>query len=153
MQNIRSVKKINPNNIKDAREFKFGCIWKVRDALINLPNIDRTTKERTYHFTRCVVIVDNSEENFNENSLTISVAPISHRTDCKRNFDIDLFAETDSVKEDSVLMLDYIQPILKVDLYECVGSISDNKKYELFDMMMAKLGIDVNEESAMTKDK
>ena len=153
MRDFKKVKRIDPKHIKDSRKFEFGSIWQVRDALINLPNIDRTMDERKYHFSRCAVIIDNSEENFNEDSLTILTAPISHRVDCKRKFDIDLYPDSDSVKENSIIMVDYIQPILKVDLYKCVGNISNDKKYELFDMIMAKLGIDTKEESATTKNE
>lgn len=38
-------------------------------------------------------------------------------------------------------MLDYFQPILKKDLYQCVGTVSDDKKYELIDMVTLKLGV------------
>lgn len=69
----------NSKEIKDNRNFLFGCIWKVRDILINIPNADRLNK-RKYHFTRCVVIIDNSKENMDEENPLISVAPISHRS-------------------------------------------------------------------------
>ena len=49
-------------------------------------------------------------------------------------------------------MLDYLQPILKKDLYECVGTISNDKKYELFDLVKVKLGIsDEKQETNETK--
>lgn len=126
--------------LKDNRKFKFGSIWQVRDILINIPNIDRFNK-RKYHFSRCIVVIDNSKENFNDDSLLISIVPLSHQIDCKRKFDIELFPEKDNVKENSIMMLDYIQPILKKDLYKCVGEISEDKKYELLDIIMEKLGV------------
>lgn len=148
----------NLEDIKDNRQFIFGAIWKVRDALINIPNIDRLNK-RTYHFTRCVIIVDNSKENFNEDSLLISIAPISSKVEFKRKFDIDLIENEDDVLEDSILMLDYVQPMLKKDLYKCVGNISEEKRYELLESIMIKLGIsndeqeETDEQMAMSDEK
>ena len=129
-----SIKPIyrNLDDIKDDRFFVFGDIWKVRDELINIPNADRVIKGRKLHFTRCIIIVQNNEDNFDEDCYTISIAPISSRTDCERKNDVVLFKGEDGVRKDSIVMLDYIQPMLKKDLYQCVGKISEDRKYDIY---------------------
>lgn len=140
----------NITEIKDNRQFIFGTIWQIRDSLITIPNADRL-RNRKYHFTRCVVIIDNSAENFNGNSPLISVAPISSQVHCKRKFDIELDKEDDEVLKDSIIMLDYIQPVLKKDLYKCVGDISEDKKYELIESVMIKMGLPTLSEVAVAE--
>ncbi|MBK5239826.1 type II toxin-antitoxin system PemK/MazF family toxin [Clostridium sp.] len=118
-------------DIKDNRTFIFGQIWQVKDELISIPNADRLNN-RNLHFSRCIIIVQNNLNNFNPESVIISVAPISSRTDCERENDVILLKDKDEVKEDSIIMLDYIQPLLKIDLYRCVGEISEESKYDVY---------------------
>lgn len=134
------------NDVIDDREFVFGDIWQIRDELIDIPNADRIINGRKYHFSRCVVIISNSEENFDKDSLPISVAPISSRTDCIRRYDVELTKDIDGVLEDSIVMLDYIQPVLKKDLYKCVGNVSNEKKIDIYESLSVKLGMNPTQE-------
>ncbi|MFD1416008.1 type II toxin-antitoxin system PemK/MazF family toxin [Oceanobacillus jeddahense] len=114
-------------DLKDEREFQFGDVWKVDDRDVSIPQIDKLNS-RSIHKERWVVVVSNNSENTHPLCPIVTVAPLSHRTDLKRTLDLDIYRDSDNVKVDCVLQLKLSQPILKVDLFEYQGSISDNVK-------------------------
>jgi mRNA-degrading endonuclease toxin of MazEF toxin-antitoxin module len=116
--------------LKDVREFEFGSVWKIDDRDISIPQADKLGG-RLIHQERWVVVISNNNENFHPLCPVVTVAPLSHRTDLKRSFDLELFKDEDKVSVHSLLQLKLCQPILKVDLYEEQGHISDGKKDEL----------------------
>ncbi|GGH83472.1 hypothetical protein JOD43_002098 [Pullulanibacillus pueri] len=124
----------------DERQFVFGSVWKVDDRHISLPTADRTDS-RKKHEDRWVVVVSNSSENHHPLCPVVSVAPLSHRTDLKRNFDLELFNKRDSVAVDCLLQLKLMQPILKVDLFECQNEISIDAKVELQVLLQEFFGL------------
>lgn len=137
----------NWRELIDKREFYFGDIYILNDQLVNLPKLDRLKEQRKYHDERWVVIVSNNEENIHPLCPTITVAPLSHRFDLKRPFDLELFKKYDNVKYDCLLMLKLKQPVLKVDLNEKQGEISVDKKDELLALIALYYGLDhANEE-------
>jgi mRNA-degrading endonuclease toxin of MazEF toxin-antitoxin module len=117
-------------DLRDEREFHFGSIWKVDDQDVAIPQIDKLG-DRTIHQERWVVVISNNSENYHPLCPIVTVAPLSHRTDLKRPFDLELFQSRDNVKLDCLLQLKLSQPILKVDLYENQGEISEEAKTEL----------------------
>ena len=126
----------------DEREFHFGDIYKINDKLISLPRSDRIEGGRNYHPERWIVVISNNEENYHPLCPVVTVAPLSHRTDLKRPFDLELFKERDDVKYDCLLSLQAKQSILKVDLHEYKGSISYEKKEELLALIAMYYGLD-----------
>lgn len=138
--NFRPPSVLNIEDLIDERKFNFGEIWTIRDCLISIPDADRIDKRRE-HFSRTVVVVDNNSQNFNRLSPVITIAPLSHRIDCMREFDIPLSKEKDGVKEDCLLRMSLAQPVLKKDLHKLVGEIHDDSKDEIIDIQLQKIGI------------
>lgn len=118
-------------DLKDTREFHFGSVWKVDDRDVSIPQSDKISGARNVHDERWVVVISNNKENYHPLCPIVTIAPLSHRVDLKRDFDLELFKNTDNVKMDCLLQLKLSQPILKVDLYEEQGQISDESKVEL----------------------
>jgi mRNA-degrading endonuclease toxin of MazEF toxin-antitoxin module len=114
----------------DDRKFEFGSVWKIDDRNVTIPQIDKLGS-RYIHPERWVVVISNNQENYHPLCPIVTVAPLSHRTDLKRPFDLELSSKKDNVAVDCLLQLKLKQPILKVDLYEEQGHISDDAKEEL----------------------
>lgn len=134
-------KYISREQLIDRREFRFGEIYLLDDELINLPKTDRLGIRRL-HDDRWVVVISNNDENMHPLAPTVTVAPLSHRVDLKREFDLEVFAESDSVEQDSLIMLKQMQPVCKVDLREYKGEISDNKKEQLLALLELYYGLE-----------
>lgn len=136
-------------DLKDKREFAFGEIWKLRDELIRLLPSDRMDGERKIYPCRTVVIVQNCLENNDEESLLIRVAPLTTTTEYLQKFDVLLLPNEENVKKDDVkdkcmAQIQLSQPILKKDLFQKVGEISQEKKEEIAAIKLNLLGIDLN---------
>ena len=67
--------------------------------------------------------------------------------DLKRPFDLELYNLKDNVKTDCLLQLKLSQPILKADLYEYQGEISNDAKEELMVLLEDFYGLTYDEES------
>ena len=63
----------------------------------------------------------------------------------KKLHDLELFSSNDSVREDCLLQLKLAQPILKKELYDLQGEISQEKKIELQVLLETYYGL-VDEE-------
>lgn len=138
---LQTSKYNSKKELRDSREFNFGSIWKVDDRGVDIPQIDRTKKTRSYHPERWVIVISNNNENFHPLCPIVTVAPLSSRTDLKRPFDLELSQSKDNLKYDSVLQLKLSQPILKVDLFDSQGEISDESKEELFVLLEDYYGL------------
>lgn len=139
-----NVKYQTRKELRDKREFNFGSVWKIDDRDVDIPQIDKLDS-RTFHNDRWVVVISNNTENFHPLCPVVTVAPLSHRTDLKRPFDLDLFRSRDNTKLDCLLQLKLIQPILKVDLFEFQGEISDSSKEELMVLIEDYYGLTYEE--------
>ncbi|WCK55131.1 type II toxin-antitoxin system PemK/MazF family toxin [Aneurinibacillus sp. Ricciae_BoGa-3] len=136
-------------DLLDNREFKFGQIWKLRDKLIRLLPSDRIEDDRTYYASRTVVVVQNCIENNDEDYLIVRVAPLTTTVEFEQKFDVILYPndgdeKKDDVKEKCMAQVQLTQPILKKDMFEVVGEISNEKKNEVAAAIMKMLGIDMN---------
>lgn len=125
-----SVKDLIRESLLDNREFEFGQIWTVPDELVSIPDADRLN-DRVVHVARLILIVSNHSGNTNPLAPLVTVVPFSHRVDCMRLGDVELYAERDNLKYDSIARLRLIQPVLKADLVRCIGTISDDGKEEV----------------------
>ena len=129
-QELQEAKDQSKSELRDEREFNFGSVWKVDDRDIGIPQADKLNS-RTLHNERWVVVISNNTENHHPLCPIVTVAPLSHRVDLQRPFDLLLSKTNDNVKVNCLLQLKLSQPILKVDLFECQGEISLEKKEEL----------------------
>ena len=137
-------------DLKDTREFAFGEIWKLRDELIRLLPSDRVVDKRKIHYSRTVLVVQNCLENNDEESLLIRVAPITTTIRFLQKFDVLLYPNEGDIKRDDVLrkcmaQIQLTQPILKKDMYEQVGEISNEKKEEVAAIKLELLGINLDD--------
>lgn len=132
-----------PKAIYINKEVEFGEIYLVRDSLISFPETDRVEGQRTEHDTdRRVVIVQNNTSNYSMEP-TVLIAPLTHRTDLKRLHDIELFNKDESaITKDVLVKLQHIQPILRADLGEYTGEISDTKQAEIMQGILEIFGQD-----------
>lgn len=125
----------------DKRTFQFGQVWKIKDPLISIPDADRLLHGRNLHKDRYVIIAQNNEENLLPMVTCITIIPLSSRVDLKRKYDVILSPNVDSVKVESMAKTSLIQPVLKKDLDECLGSISKEKMAEVIDALLERLGL------------
>lgn len=124
----------------DDRKFKFGEVYFIKDELIDFPHSDKIAGSRTIHKGRRVVIISNNEHNSDKHSPIISVSPLSTRTDLIRKFDIELEKDKDGVKSNSIVMMELIQPVCKVDIERRCGEIREEKKIAILDSMLEIFG-------------
>lgn len=127
--------------LKDKRDFSYGDIWLVRDELIRLMPSDRLEDIRHIYPSRAVVIVQNCDENNDEESILIRVAPLSTQIRFLQRFDVELVPGKDGVKEACMAQIQLSQPVVKKDLFKTVGKISDEKKEEIAAVKLELLGI------------
>jgi hypothetical protein len=130
----------------DERKFSFGQVWKLNDNEIVIPNEDHLDT-RVVHEERWVVVISNNSENYHPLCPIVTVAPLSSRTDLKKLHDLELFSADDKVKKDCLLRLLLSQPILKKELYDLMGEISDLKKVELQVLLETYYGLETEEDS------
>ncbi|WP_186668778.1 type II toxin-antitoxin system PemK/MazF family toxin [Sporosarcina sp. BP05] len=130
----------------DDRSFSFGQVWLLNDSEIVIPQIDHL-QTRKVHEERWVVVTSNNPENHHPLCPIVTVSPLSTRVDLKRNYDLNLDKANDNVKENCLLQLQLSQPILKKELYELQGDISDDKKVELQVLLESFFGLFDEEES------
>lgn len=126
----------------DNREFKIGEVYFLNDQFISIPDEDRTSKERNVHDRRPVVVTHSNSENCNHLCPVITVAPLSHRIDLKRTFDLRVCKGKDGLLMDSLVRLRLMQPVLKVDLEKFQSRLSEPKIEELVAMQLIMLGIE-----------
>ena len=135
--------------IEDDREFVFGDVWKVRDELVSLLPSDRVENTRKLHTCRLVVITQNCDENNDKYFPVIQVAPLTTKIKYKQKFDIELKKGVDIFDTNAdtcMIQMQLEQPMLKKDLYEKVGYISDDKKYEVMALKLELTGLDPDED-------
>lgn len=143
-----AIKYDNFNAIEDDRSFAFGEIWKVRDCLVSLLPTDRVNVVRTIHPCRLVVITQNCDENDNKYFPIIRVAPLASNTRYLQKFDIKLIKDIDAqgINKDCMIQMHLEQPMLKVDLFEKVGYISEDKEFEVIALEAELIGLDLGGE-------
>ncbi|HHV75541.1 MAG TPA: type II toxin-antitoxin system PemK/MazF family toxin [Thermoanaerobacterium sp.] len=121
-------------DLGDTREFVVGDVYYIRDELIAIPTIDRTTTARNMHPGRRVVVAHNNPLNADPTWPLIHVAPLSSRTDLIEATDIIVStdpADGDGVSVDSKIELALVQPVLKKDLERKTGALSREKIAEM----------------------
>ena len=128
---------------RDDREFKQGEIFLIKDELVNIPDTVLDLKGRVYHSRRPVVILYDTPSNANPNSYTVIAAPVSHRTDLKRETDLICSKNEKGFKKDSIIRLGLIQPFLKIDLDGPVGCLPDEQLINLVALMLYLMGVDL----------
>ncbi len=136
-------------DIEDDREFIFGEVWKVRDELISLLPTDRMKCKRNLHPCRLVVITQNCDKNNMKYYPVIQVAPLTTKTQFKEEFDILLEKDVDIFNTNAnkcMMRIQLEQPMLKKDLHEKVGYISEDKRYEIIALKAELMGLDLGEE-------
>lgn len=125
-----SLKDLIRESLLDVREFEFGQVWTVSDELISIPDADRIG-ERDLHQYRSVLIVSNHSGNSNPLLPVVTVAPLSHRVELMKKGDVELEAQRDNLRVDSIVRLRLMQPVLKADIVNHVATISDDGKEDI----------------------
>lgn len=124
------------------RPFEQGQIYLVKDTNVKIPD----TTPRGYHNTRPVVILHCCSLNSNPAWPRVHAAPLSSRTDLKRECDLELRAGVDGVERDCLLRLDLAQPFLKDDLVGPVGVLSEDAIERMIALQLHLMGVIAFEE-------
>lgn len=122
---------------------EFGEVFLINDRLISIPDADRVRDERNLHPERRVVIVQN-DEGIYSSFPTLLVAPLSTRTDLKRKYDILVLKDQEpAVTEDVLIHMNLIQPILRADLGDSTGILSEDKRDEILRVAQKLFGLEI----------
>lgn len=112
----------------DNRKFHMGAIWRVPDKKINFPN----NLFRTSHKERVVVIIENSDMNFDKKENLILIAPLS--TQILQHHKLDIFIKPDEINrldKECYIRMRAIQFIPKSLCKKYVGKMNNNIKYDI----------------------
>lgn len=124
----------------DAREFRFGEIYRVKDKLVDFP--ESRFVQRTYHSIRCVVIIHHCNANLDKRVWTLNAAPVSSQTDMKRDTDLEIEpCEGNYINKPSLIRLGAAQPFLKIDLDGPVGRLSEDQQKALSALQLKLAGV------------
>ena len=138
-------------SLRDERTFAFGEIWSIKDKLVSFPATDTeivkdTFKERNMHVSRPVIIAQNCESNNDPNDEIIQVIPLTSSTTNKRKHDVLLDPAVDGVMKHSLALCNLLQPVLKIDLYDCINEIGEDSKDNILAILVTRLGMDLEED-------
>lgn len=102
-----------------------GGVYKLRDDVIKIPDSD-LAGNRTKHPYRLVIVLSNQTICNSIACPVITVVPLSHGLTSRAETDhvIKKTAEN-GLEHDSRLMFGYVQPVLKSDLAEQFGKLTD----------------------------
>ena len=102
-----------------------GGIYKLRDDVVRIPDGD-LKGTRTKHEFRTVLVLSNQTIYNSIACPVVTIVPLSSVTDSSAETDhVILKTKENSLEHDSRLMFGYIQPVLKSDLEQQFGRLSD----------------------------
>lgn len=118
-------------------------IYWVPDELIHLPEERIPSRpSRTMHEQRPVLILQPDVDNAEPLYPIVIVAPLSRRVDLKGKQDYKLKAGQGGLKQDSIVHLGLVQPILKTDLQgEAIGKLDALAMNDIDAVLAANLGL------------
>src|SRR5690606_3733758 len=128
------------NEFLDTRQFEFGSVWLIRDEEIKFPKEERLGI-RKLRERRWVVVVSNCSENHHPLCPTVTVAPLTTRTDKMMPMDIPLKAKIDNVAEDFISNLYHVQLVVNSVFCDCQDRISERASDELLPTLDPYFGI------------
>ncbi len=123
-------KKINP-----------GDLWLVSDELISYPKERLPGRKRTSHESRIVVVLTGKEYCQRPDLVCILVAPLSSQTETRSTSDFFIKKGVGGLDKDSIVCLDAINPLLKIDLKHRVGTLNVRTLDQLRTTLLVNLGI------------
>jgi mRNA-degrading endonuclease toxin of MazEF toxin-antitoxin module len=103
-----------------------GGVYALDDSLIKIPDGD-LAGNRTKHDFRTVVVLSNQNICNSIACPVITVVPLSHILTPRAETDLIIGKDAENkLEHDSRLMFGYIQPLLKSDLKNQIGVLSEN---------------------------
>jgi mRNA-degrading endonuclease toxin of MazEF toxin-antitoxin module len=115
-----------------GRDIKVGQIWTLPDKDINLPaNQARQANGAGMHDNRTAVVIQDGPSLVNPLVKTVLVAPTSHLIHLKTANDVLLSAGEGGLHQDSVCMMDHVQPVAKTHLRRLCGRLENHRIEEL----------------------
>lgn len=119
---------------------KRGDIWIISDSIITFPTERLPRSKRTHHEKRPVLVLSCDEDLAKVRPLTALISPVSTVKD-KAVTDYMLPAGTAGLKEDSMIRLGLIQPILKIDLKERIGNLEPSILDQIMTVLLCNIGV------------
>jgi len=126
-----------------GKRIERGEVYLVPDNLIVLPE-ERipSRRSRTIHEERPVLILQTNVDNAEPLYLIVLVAPLSHRVDLKGEQDYRLKAGQGGLKQDSMVHLGLVQPILRTELQgDAIGKLDTLAMNDIDAILAANLGL------------
>lgn len=120
-----------------------GEIYLVPDELIEFPEEHIPSRPgRTVHKQRPVLILQTNIDNAKPLYPIVLAAPLSHLVDLKGEQDYGLKAGQGSLKQDSIVRLGLVQPILKTELQgDAIGKLDTLTMNDIDAILAANLGL------------
>lgn len=144
MKNVVKPKNVIDRALEDAgipREIiKRGDVWLITDSIITFPTDRLPRSKRTTHDKRPVLVLSCDDDLANIRPLTAIISPFSTIKD-KAVTDFMLHAGTAGLKEDSIVRLGLVQPILKTDLKEKIGNVDSAILDQIITVLLCNLGV------------
>ena len=126
-----------------GKHIERGEIYLVPDELIEFPEERIPSRPtRTIHEQRPVLILQANADNAEPLYLIILVVPLSHRVELKGEQDYRLKAGQGGLKQESIVHLGLVQPILKTELKgDAIGKLDTLTINDIDAVLAANLGL------------
>lgn len=125
-----------------SRDIRRGQIYWIDDDLINFPTERLSDQpERTKHEGRLVLILQTDLDNCNPTCLTVLIAPLSHKVEYQDTTDYMLSIGQGGLPRDSIVELDLIQALNKVELRQLLGKLDPVTMAGIDAVIAANLGL------------
>jgi len=126
-----------------GKHIERGEIYLVPDELIEFPEERIPSRpSRTIHEQRPVLILQTNADNAEPLYPIVLIAPLSHRVDLQDKRDYKLKAGQGGLKQDSLVHLGLVQPILKTELQgDAIGKLDTLAINDIDAILAANLGL------------
>lgn len=126
-----------------GKHIKRGEIYWVTDELIEFPEERIPSRPtRTIHEERPILILQTNADNAEPLYPIVLIAPLSHRVDLQDKRDYKLKAGQGGLKQDSLVHLGLVQPILKTELQgDAIGKLDTLAINDIDAILAANLGL------------
>lgn len=124
-----------------GRRIERGEIYVIADAIIRFPQDRLPNSNRTTHQTRMVLVLQCNQDNQNPSYRQLLVAPLSHKTEYQDATHYLLHKGQGGLNQDSLVMLDLVQSLLKIELSDRMGKVDTLTMTEIDAVLAANLGL------------
>ena len=118
-----------------------GSLWTVRDKLIVFPEDRLPSAKKTSHEFRTIVVLSRLEDCEDPTRIYVLMAPLSSNTRIKAKTDYLIPKGNGNLRDDSMVRLGLVQPILKTELEKEIGLLPESILEDLKAMISVIFGL------------